>query len=193
MSTLTPLPPTEAEYQPPDEARHERYLTPERRRDRRLVTGTILVLFGIVMLIETLTNWELLGALVVPTLGIAFAFWGSLTRRAGLIIPGGILLGVGTGTLLVQQGWVPANGDYQAAAILLGLSLGFAVITPLTWAFTERMHWWNLIPGSVLALVGFGLLAGSWGAVVLEWLGRLWPAAVIIVGVILLWNVARKR
>jgi hypothetical protein len=167
--------------------------TPERVRDRRLVVGTILVLFGVVMLIETLTTWSLLATFVIPALGLFFAAWGCATRRAGLIIPGGILLGAGTGAALAAQSFTPAGGTDQGAIVVLCLALGFAVITPLTWAFTERMHWWPLIPGGVLAFVGISLLGGDWGMQALIWLGRLWPIVLIITGAVLLWHVARKR
>ncbi len=197
MSVMTPQSPPELRqstqaYSQEYPQRHED-LTPENRRNRRLVIGAILMLFGVVMLIETLTAWSLLPTLVTPLLGLTFAVWGSVTRRAGLIIPGGILLGVGIGAMLAAQGLTPAGGTVEGAIVVLCIALGFVIITPLTWAFTDHAHWWALIPGGVLTFVGVSLLAGETGVQALIWLGRLWPIALIIGGAIMLWNVVRRR
>lgn len=198
MTVMSPHSPPEVGQPPAEPAAQElaqrghEHLTPERRRDHRLIVGTVLVLIGLVMLVETLTNWSLLGTLVVPTLGLIFAVAGCVSRRAGLIIPGGILLGAGTGMLL-EQTFSSSSGITQGAVVVLCLAAGFVLITLLTWAFTERMHWWPLIPGGVLAFVGISLLGGAWGTQALIWLGRLWPLVLVMIGVLLLWKVARKR
>lgn len=197
MSVMTPQSPPELresipEY-PQERPQRTEALTPEYRRNRRIVVGALLLLFGGVLLIETLTSWSLIPTLVTPLLGLTFLIWGGVTRHAGLIIPGGILLGVGVGAALIAQGLTPTGGTDEGAIMLLSLALGFAVITPLTWAFTDRMHWWPLIPAGALTFVGISLLSGEWGAQALIWLGRLWPLALIIGGAAILWNVLRKR
>lgn len=201
MSVMTPQSPPELSQPPQEPPRPPEYAPPqlmrtplrERLSDHRFVIGTILVLLGLVMLIESITSWSVLGLLILPTLGLAFAIWGCASRRAGLIIPGGILLGVGIGALLVDKAFAQASGTEQGAVVTLCLALGFAVITPLTWAFTRHMHWWPLIPGGVLAIAGISLIGGEWGAQALIWLGRLWPITLILAGAILLWQVMRKH
>jgi hypothetical protein len=201
MSVMTPQSPPELSQPPEEQARRPEYVTPEvmqtplrkRLSDHRFAIGTILVLLGLVMLIESITSWSVLGLLILPTLGLAFTIWGCASRRAGLIIPGGILLGLGVGALLMDRGFAQASGAAQGAVVTLCLALGFAVITPLTWAFTRHMHWWPLIPGGVLAIAGISLIGGEWGAQALVWLGRLWPIVLILAGAILLWQVMRKH
>ena len=201
MSVMTPQSPPELrestaaqpQEQPQERSQRSEALTPEYRRNRGLVVGALMLLFGAVLLIETLTTWTLIPTLVMPLLGLTFLIWGSVTRHAGLIIPGGIVLGVGVGTALIAQRIAPVGGTDEGAIMLLSLALGFAVITPFTWAFTDHMHWWALIPAAVLAFLGVSLLSGEWGAQALIWFGMFWPVALIIGGAAIVWNVLRKR
>ena len=64
----------------------------------RTVGGIVLVIVsGLLLLVAQLTDWNILGWLLFPVMAIIFLAWGFLTRRFGLIIPGGIFAGLGVG------------------------------------------------------------------------------------------------
>lgn len=143
----------------------------------RWVTGAVLILLGVLSLAGQF--WELpsLGTLFLPALGLIFLLWGMFTRSGGLLIPGGILAGIGVGVYLMDS--LPLEGDAEPGVFLLTFGAGFALITLLSLLFTEDKHWWALIPGGILAIIGGVLFIG--GAAV-EML-KFWPVILIVIGV----------
>lgn len=148
--------------------------------------GAILIVIGVLALMGQFIRAEWFGLLVLPTLAALFLLAGLFTRAPGLIVPGGILGGLGLGT------WLVASGPYAEAAettsggvFLLAFASGWVLITVLT-ALLRRAMWWPLIPGAILALIGGALLVGGTALTVLEWAGMLWPLALIAGGVALL-------
>ncbi|HRU95045.1 MAG TPA: hypothetical protein P5195_07450, partial [Anaerolineae bacterium] len=71
---------------------------PVRGTEKRsqLVWGVVLVSVGLWMLVSNFTGWEL-GAALPLVLGLFFLAWGSVSRKVGFLIPGGILTGIGMG------------------------------------------------------------------------------------------------
>jgi hypothetical protein len=167
----------------------------ERRRKNidRGVWGAMLVVLGLMALAANIWNSALIGTLVLPVLGVMFIVWGFLQRSGGLMIPGGILTGLGLGTLAQQTLLVTANGEVRGGIVVLGLALGFLVIMPLSQAAEGHFHWWPSIPGGILLVVALAILAGPGGVGVLQVLGTLWPVALIVVGAYLLWMLYRSR
>lgn len=161
--------------------------------DRRMIAGVVLIVFGLLALLVTFTNSSILGMSILPTLGILFIVWGLVARLPGLMIPGGILTGLGLGVLLSEWAFSSAAGDTRGGIIVLGLGIGFLMILPLIWFISPVRHWWALIPGSILTLIGIALLIGGTALDVLKVLGQLWPLVPIIVGIILIWQLLRKR
>jgi len=160
--------------------------------DRGLV-GLALVVIGAMTLAANLWNSELIGLFVLPVLGVMFLAWGFLQRQAGPMIPGGILTGLGLGTLAQQTLFISSSGEVRGALVVMGLALGFLVIMPLSQLVEGRFHWWPSIPGGILLIISLAMLAGPGGVVVLDALGTLWPVALIVVGAYLLWMVYRAR
>jgi hypothetical protein len=167
--------------------------TPQRVPDRKLIAGVMLIAFGLVALLATLINSNILGLSILPTLGILFIVWALLARLPGLMIPGGILTGLGVGILLSDVAFGSASGDIRGGIIVLGLGVGFLMILPLIWLISPDRHWWALIPGGILALIGIALLVGGGALNVLNVLGKFWPVVPIIVGIYLIWQILRKR
>lgn len=167
----------------------------ERRRRNidRGVWGAMLVILGLMALAANIWNSALIGTLVLPVLGVMFIVWGFLQRSGGLMIPGGILTGLGLGTLAQQTLLVTADGEVRGGIVVLGLALGFLAIMPLSQLAEGRFHWWPSIPGGILLVVALALLAGPGGVGVLQTLGMLWPVALIAVGAYLLWLMYRAR
>lgn len=160
--------------------------------DRRAIAAVVLIVIGLLLLIGNLSRSTLIGLLILPSLGAIFLAWGFLARLAGPLIPGGILFGLGLG-VLVQQLFLTANASVGGAVVVMGLGLGFLVITLLVFLVTGERCWWPLIPGGILAIIGIALLLGSAGLAFLRVLGQLWPVILIAVGAYLLWRATDRR
>jgi hypothetical protein len=152
----------------------------------RIVAGIALIAIGLVALLAQLTNWSILGWIVLPTLALIFLTWGLLTRNFGLIIPGGILGGLGLG-LFTMVG--PLSGLFaglQPGVFMLSFAAGWALITLLSPITSDRTHWWPLIPGTVMGMIGLFLLGGRFTWAVMQLMGYGWALLLIGGGVYLL-------
>ncbi|MCX5976822.1 MAG: hypothetical protein NTV33_08370 [Coprothermobacterota bacterium] len=154
----------------------------------KLAAGIALVVLGAFALLGQLIQGSFWGTLFLPGLGLFFIVWGFIARRPGLIIPGGILIGIGVGSFLASGPYATLSSKGQGGVIMLSLGGGFLLVTLLT-AFLRKVHWWALIPAAVLAVIGLGLVGESAGWEVMRTLGTAWPIALIVVGVFLiLWR-----
>ena len=149
-------------------------------RDPRGVTGLLLIAGGLLWVL--VANTDLDGTVVVPGIGVGFLVAYLVTRRFGLLVPGGILTGLGVGVVVAAQ-------DGPGEAVVLGLGLGFVAITVLDAVLGEgQAAWWPLIPGGILTLVGGSQIAGIRDIGV-----YLGPVVLIVVGVLLLLRPSRRR
>lgn len=166
----------------------------ERKRSGGLIGGLILLIVGIVALIGQFVPdaWgELFGTFLLLGLGIVFLAVGIMTRQGGWFIPGGILTGLGAGTGLITSPLMDSLGGDEGGWFLIVFALGWGLITLMTAIFTDETHWWALIPGGIIGLVGLSVLYGGVFMDTLEWVGKLWPLALIVAGALLLWKVRR--
>ena len=160
----------------------------------KVITGVVVIALGLVMLVATFTDSQFVGQMIVLLLGVIFLAWGVAVRHPGPLIPGCILSGIGVGILLSQWLFGGASGQAQGGIVTLCLGLGFLLIMPAQQVVTgQNAHWWPLIPGGILSLTGFGLLLGDAGLTMLTWVGRLWPLALIGVGLALLYQAVRAQ
>ena len=160
--------------------------------------GILLVLAGIFLLLQQFVTIELSGGLFFAVLGLFFILWGSSQRKAGLLIPGGILTGLSIGVFLVEDSCtIPER--FEGGFFLLSLAAGFALITILSRIFTSERNWWALIVGGALALVGGGVLIlempnsnalKSVVEAVFNFSNYLWPLVLVAIGI---WIIVRKR
>ncbi len=151
-----------------------------RRHNSRIAAGVILIVLGAATLLQ---RWLDIGNYIVLLLGLGMLVWGSVSHKIGLIIPGGVLTGIGLGILAVQGPWhFPFDG--QNAIFLLCFALGWFLITLLTAVFTCT-QWWALIPGGIMALIG-GTILVTKGA--FRWLdlNLAYAAILILIGLVLL-------
>jgi len=153
-----------------------------------LIGGIILILLGLFALLESQLHFDL-GMFVLPILGIAFLAWGLLSRSSGLLIPGGVLLGIGTGVFLADGLFSYLPDEQNAGVILCAFAAGW-VLTSLLSIVVERdarkMMWWPLIPAAVLALVGASILLDGIFSSVLNLLSLVWPIVLIGIGLYLI-------
>jgi hypothetical protein len=158
---------------------------PEHQQRRRLVGGLIMIGIGLYLFAAQFIQAQWMGLLVMPALGLIFSAGGLAGRNAGLLVPGGILSGIGLGTYLVTGPYADASEVTRGAIVLLCFAAGWALITFLSALIGQRVLW-PLIPGGIMAVIGGLLLAGQNGLTVLEWTGRLWPLALIVGGLAVL-------
>jgi hypothetical protein len=144
--------------------------------------GVILIAIGLTLFSVQLLNVD--GDVVVLVIGLVFAAAFAATRRYGLLIPAGIMTGLGTGILLENAG---AVGE----PVVLGLGLGFLAIYAgdrLTTGAREPGRWWPLIPGAILTVIaGAESTFGPDGARIIS---QGWPVILIGAGA---WLLLRGR
>jgi hypothetical protein len=168
----------------------------ERKVSGGLIGGLILLFAGVLTLIaqfvpDAQSGW--VGTIILLGLGLAFIVAGIISRQSGWFIPGGILTGLGAGTGMVVSPLTARFGGDEGGWFLLFLAAGFLLVPILTAVFSHETHWWALIPAGIIGLVGLAVLFGGAYMDVLEWVGKIWPVALITVGVLVLWKARRPR
>lgn len=148
---------------------------PKARADGRLIAGAVLIVVGLGLLalqyVEGLSE-----AVIFFLIGGVFVAAYLYSRAYGLLIPGGILMGLGLGS--VGEGALLSFGGLEN----IGLGLGFVAIYVIDLVYRGRTHWWPLIPGGVLIVSG--LAEGS--PVFQELLEVGWPLILVFIGLALL-------
>jgi hypothetical protein len=152
----------------------------DRARYWRAIAGFTLLGIGAVILLEwrgvSLGNWS--SALVL--FGVALGFWAVLLSHADnwwALIPAGVLTVVG---LLVGLG-ADFSENLWLAALLAGLGLVFLLLYLIR--FGQHDTRWAGIPAAALLLVGLVTWVHTLGGA--DWV-KLWPAVLIVLGVVLL-------
>ena len=152
---------------------------------RRRTAGVVLLIVGGLALADRSFSIDL-GQAVPLVLGLAFLGWALLARKCPLLIPGGILTGLGTGLLL-------RNAHGGNSTFLFCFAGGWVLITFLSLLVFRRWVWWPLIPAAAMTFSGLSLLAGpelrSW----MHSARYYWPVALIGVAVYLLLTKPRQK
>ena len=147
----------------------------------RVAAGLALILLGAALYILE-RNAGLDAAAVFFLIGGAFLAGYLYRREFGLLIPAGVLLGLGAGTLLEQTRF-----NYGQPT-LWGLGLGFVCIYLIGLVYERKGRWWPLIPGGVLILLGLPRVGN-----VIDFLFANWPLILVLVGVMILIGSFRRR
>jgi hypothetical protein len=153
----------------------------QRDRRRQIAAGIALVVIGLVAL--ALQYFEGPGrALVLLLAGGSFIAAYFYSDIYGLLVPGGILSGLGLGIL----------GSWRDVAVkdpdAVGLGIGFASIYVIERVYRRRAHWWPLIPGVILIGSGVGARFGDVGHILWRWL----PAILVVLGIVLVVRALRR-
>ncbi len=157
-----------------------------KRRSSGLVWGAILIAIGLFALAEQLFRLDF-GLFFLPMLAVIFLVAGYLTRRYGLIIPGGILAGIGVGSLLIEGPYKYLGDPMRGGVFMLAFAGGWLLIT-LASLLIGRVVLWPLIPGAFIGLFGIALTAAHSG--LLNAINQGWPIILIAIG---LYLVLRRR
>ncbi len=152
----------------------------------RIVAGIALIAIGLLALLAQFTNWSILGWMVLPTLALIFLTWGLLTRNFGLIIPGGILGGLGLGLFTMVGPMSSLFVNAQPGVFMLSFAAGWALIALLSPITSDRVQWWPLVPGAVIGMVGLFLLGGRFTWAIMQLMGYGWALILIGIGAYLL-------
>jgi hypothetical protein len=146
----------------------------QRHRRSQIAAGCALVVIGLVAL--ALQYFEGPGrAVVLLVAGGSFIATYFYSEIYGLLIPGGILSGLGLGML----------GEWGGASVrdpnAVGLGIGFVAIYLIERLYRHRAHWWPLIPGVILVGSGLGARFGDVGHILWRWA----PAILVVLGIVL--------
>jgi hypothetical protein len=151
----------------------------------RIALAVILIVVGVVGLASQMFEFSTdTGGLIVAIIGLGLLGAFAYTRQYGYLIPAGIMTGLGVG-IIASESITFVDDQTASGAIVLGLGVGFLAI----WVIGRLMrvaqnHWWPLIPGGILAVVGGALLLGGDAVKVLDY----WGVAIIAVGLFVLWR-----
>jgi hypothetical protein len=127
-----------------------------------------------------------IGRFVPLFIGLALLAVFVINREYGFLVPGSLLTGVGVGIILGAA----ASGDAESGVMMLAIAGGFLGIWVLGSIYrVPQNHWWPLIPGGILTLIGLVQLSRTEvsGAV------TLWPVILIIVGALVLARTITRR
>ena len=143
------------------------------QRRRQVYSGLALIALGLAL--WTVQRFDGLERSAIFFLVGGIFLAGYLYRREfGLLIPAGIICGVGVGML----GSVP---------MLVGIGVGFVGITVVSLVYERRFEGWPLIPGAILILVGMREVE------LLEYVFDNWPLILVIIGVLILFGAIGRK
>ncbi len=153
----------------------------DKQRKSQVVSGVTLI--GIGLLLFWLNSVEeIADSVLFFVIGSLFLGAYLYNKNYGLLIPGCLLLGLGTGTLLERMNRL--DEPWQ-----IGLGSGFVAIFVISLLYEKRAHWWPLIPGSILLLSAFAL-----GEDLMRFLfSGGWPLVLVAIGVLIVLGSFRKR
>lgn len=123
---------------------------------------------------------------IVLPLGLVFLIWGMRRKLIGLIIPGSILATVAPGVFFAWNGSTNPEGLTETGIMLVWFAFGWILITVFSRIIYKKFIWWPLIPGGVLAMVGWGLYIGGNPGNALGFVGNSGSIGLIIFGIYLL-------
>jgi LiaI-LiaF-like transmembrane region len=153
-----------------------------RTRKSNLAAGVILVVVGGVLLVTRFALMNTAPAWLLG-LGVGLALIAIVSSSYHALVGGMVLLGLGAGMVLGDHGLA---GMSSGAWIQLGLGAGFIGIWVLALILRLNRHWWPLVPGSILLVLGGARYLRNVAVIppqamiaVRTW----WPAALVVVGV----------
>lgn len=153
-------------------------------RDRMVFAIVLIVVGGIGLIAQVWQPQADVGGWVVLLIGLGFLGAFVYTRQYGYLVPGGIMTGLGAG-IVVSQAITWSSSEGEGGAIVLGLGLGFLGIWVIgTLMRAAESHWWPIIPGGILAIIGSALLIGGQAVDLLDY----WGIGVVAVGLFILWR-----
>jgi hypothetical protein len=151
-------------------------------RGRRVMAGAVLVIAGLGLL--ALQTFEGLSDATVLMFIASLFIAGYFVRRTyGLLVAGSVIFGVGLGQ--IGQEIFDVSGD----VVPMGIGIGFLLIYVIDRITRGETHFWPLIPGGILLVIGLSSIGGSFA----DAASFIWPALLIVGGIVLLVGANRRR
>src|SRR3990170_2102604 len=149
----------------------------------RMALAVILIVVGAVGLASQMFELTTdVGGWIVMIIGLGLLGAFAYTRQYGYLIPGGIMTGLGAG-IISSEAFTFATDEASSGAIVLGLGLLSIWVIGAIVRIAQN-HWWPVIPGGILAVVGGALLVGGQAVDLLDY----WGVVVLAVGAFVLWR-----
>jgi hypothetical protein len=123
--------------------------------------------------------------ITVP-MGVIFLLWGWRRKLFGLIITGCVVGSIGAGIYMAWNRATNPEGLMETGVMLVWFALGWFLVTVISRLLFRKFVWWPLIPGSVLAMTGWGLYIGGNPGNAIDFVGNTGSIGLIIFGVYLL-------
>lgn len=159
------------------------------RNSGAYVGALLLIVIGLAALSANLGGDKYIYEAIPLVIGIVFFIAYATNRHYGLLVPAGILSGLGAGLLLSS---VFNATDQQVAPYLVdGIGLGFLSIFVIDLIVTRSAaRWWPLVPGGLMVVIGSG--ASLTRQEITDQFGIWVPILLIVLGVTLLLTRARR-
>ncbi len=119
-------------------------------------------------------------------IGISLLIAGIYWKLLGLIIPGALLVGIAPGLYFAWENTNANNPLEQIGIMLVGFAFGWGLITVTSRTLTKKIVWWPLIPGGILAVVGWGLYIAGNPESAIGFIGNTGSVGLIIFGIYIL-------
>lgn len=95
-------------------------------------------------------------------------------------------MGSGPGIYMAWGTKLAPNALAQTGLMLVCIAFGWIAITVLSRFGIEKLVWWPLIPGGILAMVGWGLYIGGNPQNAASFIGNTGSIGLIVIGLYLL-------
>lgn len=147
--------------------------------------ASILIALGLCFALTQANGFDVT-LYVLSSVAFAFLSVGIHKKWMGFIIPGSLTLFIGIG---IFSAW-GVNSDVNALArtgiMLVCFAFGWGLISLLSRLFRGALVWWPLIPGALLAVVGYGLFTGGAPGKAAGFIGNTGSVAILAIGLFLL-------
>lgn len=165
----------------------------EKRRDcGKIFSGSMLILAGVFMVLANFFKLSIFGVLFLPALGLIFILWSIFSKEPDLLIPGGIIEGIGLGILSVVL-FKSVNEASKGGLFFIGFAVGWILITILSKVIFNKRVLWPLIPSVLLFVFGFVISLGEKGMTILKNFNVVWPYLLIAAGIIIIFAYFKRK
>jgi hypothetical protein len=151
-----------------------------------LVVTAVISASGIYLAFTPEAGLFMFLVLLTTCLGFILLAWGIIRKLIGLVIAGCIILSVAPA---FYYSWV-INADHanlvKIGTMLVWLALGWFMISFFGRIVFQKFIWWPIIPGGVLAMVGWGLYIGGAAGKELGFISNTGSVALILFGIYLI-------
>lgn len=154
--------------------------------------GSILLLAGLFMIFANFFKLSIFGILFLPLLGLLFFVWSIFSKEFKLIIPAGIIEGLGLGIVFTSLLTVSSE-SIKGGFFFIGFSIGWFLITILCKRIFKKNVLWPLIPGFLLLIFGFLITIEDKGLNILLSFNIFWPFILVLAGLILIFNFLKGK